>query len=152
MSSNNFYITTTLPYVNSDDFSEIYRYPDEKCLFIHKPTLGNEEKNPYKDKFIDTLVKGYFDLRRKVRYNFINLASLREIVCFRLKISMHAFEETLNEIYRLNLSGQLKIRISLEVDKLPEETKAMYMKHEPVMVDGSYRNIIAIDITKGGEK
>ncbi len=138
--------------VHSDDFSEIYHYSDGKHLFIHKPTLGAEEESPYKEKFVDTLVKGYFDLKRQVRYNFINLASLREIVCFRLKISMHTFEETLNEIYRLNLSGQLKIRISLEVDKLPEETSAMYMKHEPVIVDGSYRNIIAIDVAKGGQK
>lgn len=138
--------------VHSDDFSEIYHYPDDKRLFVHKPTLGDEEESPYKNKFVDTLVKGYFDLRRQVRYNFINLASLREIVCLRLKISMHTFEETLNEIYRLNLSGKLKIRISLEVDKLPEETGAMYMKHEPVMVDGSYRNIIAIDVAKGGPK
>ncbi|GBD95146.1 hypothetical protein BMS3Bbin05_00353 [bacterium BMS3Bbin05] len=138
--------------VHSDDFSKIYHYSDGKHLFVHKPTLGAEEESPYKEKFIDTLVKGYFDLRRQVRYNFINLASLREIVCFRLKISMHSFEETLNEIYRLNLSGQLKIRISLEVDKLPEETSALYMKQEPVMVDGSYRNIIAIDVAKGGPK
>jgi len=136
--------------VRSDDFSEIYHYPDDKRLFIHKPTLGEEENNPYKDKFIDTLVNGYFELKRRVRYNFVNLVSLREIVCFRLKISMHTFEETLNEIYRLNISGQLNIRISLEVDKLPEETSVMYMKREPVMVDGSYRNIIAIDVAKGG--
>ncbi|MCI5151201.1 MAG: hypothetical protein D3916_17765, partial [Candidatus Electrothrix sp. MAN1_4] len=79
-----------------------------------------------------------------------NLVSLREIVCLRLKISMQSFEDRLNEIYLLNLSGQLRISISLEVDKLPEETSAMYIKHEPVMVDGSYRNIIAIDVTKGG--
>ncbi len=138
--------------VHSDDFSEIYHYSDGKHLFVHKPTLGAEEESLYKEKFVDTLVKGYFDLKHQVRYNFINLASLREIVCFRLKISMYTFEETLNEIYRLNLSGQLKIRISLEVDKLPEETSAMYMKHEPVMVDGSYRNIIAIDVAKGGQK
>ena len=138
--------------VCSDDFSEIYHYPDGKHLFIHKPTLGEEENSPYKDKFIDTLVNGYFDLKHRVRYNFVNLVSLREIVCFRLKISMHTFEETLNEIYRLNISGQLHIHISLEVDKLPEETSAMYMKREPVMVDGSYRNIIAIDIAKGGPK
>ncbi|MCK4792328.1 MAG: hypothetical protein KAV87_51840 [Desulfobacteraceae bacterium] len=136
--------------VHSDDFSEIYHYPDGKRLFIHKPTLGEKENSPYKDKFIATLVNGYFDLKRRVKYNFVNLVSLREIVCFRLKISMQTFEETLNEIYRLNLSGQLKIRISLEVDKLPEETSAMYMKREPVMVDGSYRNIIAIDVAKGG--
>ena len=144
--------SVVLDAVHSDDFSEIYHYSDGKRLFVHKPTLGDEEESPYKNKFVDTLVKGYFDLKRQVRYNFINLASLREIVCFRLKISMHTFEETLNEIYRLNLSGQLKIRISLEVDKLPEETSAMYMKHEPVMVDGSYRNIIAIDVAKGGPK
>jgi len=144
--------SVVLDAVHSDDFSEIYHYSDGKRLFVHKPTLGDEEESPYKNKFVATLVEGYFDLKRQVRYNFINLASLREIVCFRLKISMQTFEETLNEIYRLNLSGQLKIRISLEVDKLPEETSAMYVKHEPVMVDGSYRNIIAIDVAKGGPK
>jgi hypothetical protein len=137
--------------VHSDDFSDIYRYPDGKHLFIHNPSLGDEEESLYKDKFVDTLVNGYSVLKRQVRYNFVNLVSLREIVCFRLKISMHTFEETLNEIYRLNLIGNLNIRISLEVDKLPEETNAMYLKREPVMVDGSYRNIIAIDVTKGGQ-
>ena len=142
--------SVVLDVVHSDDFSDRYQYEDGKHLFVHEPRFGDEEESLYKNNFIDTLVKGYFDLRRKVRYNFVNLASLREIVCFRLKISMYLFEETLNEIYRLNLSGQLKIRISLEVDKLPEETNAMYMKHEPVMIDGSYRNIIAIDVTKGG--
>ncbi len=141
-----------LNHVRSNDFSEIYHYPDDMRLFTHKPTLGEEENSPYKDKFIDTLVSGYFDLKRRVRYNFVNLVSLREIVCFMLKISMHTFEETLNEIYRLNISGQLNIHISLEVDKLPEETSVMYMKREPVMVDGSYRNIIAIDVAKGGPK
>jgi len=144
--------SVVLDAVRSDDFSEIYHYPDGKCLFIHKPTLGEEENSPYKDKFIDTLVNGYFDLKRRVSYNFVNLVSLREIVCFRLKISMHTFEETLNEIYRLNISGKLNIHISLEVDKLPEETSVMYMKREPVMVDGSYRNIIAIDVAKGGHE
>lgn len=145
-------MSVVLDAVHSDDFSEIYHYPDGKRLFVHEPTLGDEEESPYKNKFVDTLVRGYFDLRRQVRYNFVNLVSLREIVCFRLKISMHTFEDTLNEIYRLNLSGQLNIGISLEGDKLPEETRAMYVKHEPVMVDGSYRNIIAIDVTKGGPK
>ncbi|MCD6447306.1 MAG: hypothetical protein J7L40_03985 [Candidatus Marinimicrobia bacterium] len=141
--------SVVLDAVHSDDFSEIYHYSDGKRLFVHKPTLGDEEENPYKNKFVATLVNGYFDLKRRVRYNFVNLVSLREIVCFRLKISMHTFEETLNEIYRLNISGKLNIHISLEVDKLPEETSVMYMKREPVMVDGSYRNIIAIDVAKG---
>ncbi|MCD6272597.1 MAG: hypothetical protein J7K30_07060 [Deltaproteobacteria bacterium] len=142
--------SVVLDAVHSDDFSEIYHYSDGKRLFVHKPILADDEKSPNKNKFVATLVEGYFDLKRQVRYNFVNLVSLREIVCFRLKVSMQTFEETLNEIYRLNISGQLNIHISLEVDKLPEETSAMYMKREPVMVDGSYRNIIAIDVTKGG--
>ncbi|MDM8535452.1 hypothetical protein QUF70_01725 [Desulfobacterales bacterium HSG17] len=140
--------SVVLDNVHSDDFSDIYQYSDGRHLFIHKPILGDDEESPYNNKFVDTLVKGYFDLRRQVRYNFVNLASLREIVCFRLKISMHTFEETLNEIYRLNLSGKLNISISLEVDKLPEETSVRYMKREPVMVDGGYRNIIAITLQK----
>jgi len=144
--------SVVLDQVNSDDFSKIYKYSDGKNLFVHEPTFGNDENSSFKDNFIHTLVKGYFELKRQVRYNFVNLVSLREIVCFRLKISMRTFEKALNEIYRLNLSGELKVRISLEVDKLPEETSTKYMKREPVMIDGSYRNIIAIDVTKGGQK
>jgi hypothetical protein len=136
--------------VRSEDFTNIYKYEDGYCLFVHNPKLGNVyEGSIYQNKFVDALVKGYFDLRRQVRYNFINLVSLRELVCFRLKLSLHSFEKLLNEIYKLNLSGNLSIKISLEVDKLPEETSALYMKREPVMVDGSYRNIIAIDVAKG---
>ncbi len=144
--------SVVLDHVNSNDFSKIYQYPDGKNLFVHEPTFGDDENSPFKDKFVDTLVKGYFELKRQVRYNFVNLATLREIVCFRLKISMRIFEKALDEIYRLNLSGKLKVRISLEVDKLPEETSTKYMKREPVMIDGSYRNIIAIAVTKGGQK
>ena len=73
-------------------------------------------------------------------------------VCLDMKISEHVFEAFLNSIYKLNLAGQLKVQISLEVDKLPEETQAMYLKQEPVMVDGKYRNIIAIDVTKGDKE
>ncbi len=136
--------------VKSYDFSSIYKYPDGKQLFIHEPSFMKDGENTFKNLFVDNLIKGYFELKRQVRNYFINLASLREIVCFKLKISRYTFEETLNEIYRLNLTGQLNISISLEVDKLPEETSTIYMKREPVMLDGSYRNIIAIDVTKGG--
>jgi len=105
-----------------------------------------------REEFVDALVKGYFKIRRKNRNYFINLIALREIVCYCLKISTRTFERMLDEVYRLNLQGNLRIRISLEVDRLPEETNAMYLKQEPVMVDGSYRNIIGIDIAKGKER
>lgn len=130
------------------DFRAIYDYQDEKRLFLHEPDVET-----FRDQFIDELVKGYFRLRRLNRYYFINLSALREAVCYALKISSQVFERLLNDVYRLNLQeGGLRIRIALEVDKLPEETNAMYLKQEPVMVDGSYRNIIGIDVTKGDRR
>ena len=102
--------------------------------------------------FVDCLVKSYFDLRPSNRSDFINLIALRELVCYSMKISESIFQDFLNKIYKLNLIGELRIGISLEVDRLPEETKAMYLKREPVMVDGKYRNIIAIDVTKEKEE
>lgn len=128
----------------SPDFEKLHTYSDGFSLFMHNP-VG--EKN--QEKFVDYMVKAYFDFRRSSRSYFINLAALREIVCYNMKISESLFEDFLNTTYRLNLAGDLKIRISLEVDRLPEETKAIYLKQEPVMVDGKYRNIIAIDVPKG---
>lgn len=135
-----------LPRAASADFRSIYNYDDGNHLYLHEPDVDK-----FQETFVDELVKGYFKLRGVSRNYFINLASLREAVCYALKISSTTFENFLNEVYRLNLQGELQISISLEVDKLPEETNAMYLKREPVMVDGRYRNIIAIDITNGGK-
>ena len=46
--------------VCSDDFSKIFSYHDGKCLFIHDPKFEDEEEGTYKNKFINTLVEGYF--------------------------------------------------------------------------------------------
>ena len=131
------------------DFRRLYDYDDGLRLYVHEPNEGDSNN---REKFVDKLVKGYFELRRFSRSYFVNLSALRELVCLDMKISEHVFETFLNSIYRLNLADQLKVQISLEVDKLPEETQAMYLKQEPVMVDGKYRNIIAIDVTKGDKK
>lgn len=130
----------------SKDFRRLYEYDDGVGLYVHEP---DEADSDNREEFVDKLVKGYFKLRSFGRGYFVNLAALREIVCLDMKISEHIFEAFLNSIYKLILAGQLKVKISLEVDKLPEETQAMYLKQEPVMVDGKYRNIIAIDVTKG---
>ncbi|HEY0764033.1 MAG TPA: hypothetical protein VGD61_16780 [Pyrinomonadaceae bacterium] len=128
----------------SSDFREIYAYRDGMKLFVHRPSWDRIQ-----NKFVKSLVDGYFDLRRSNQSYFISLTSLRELVCFKLKISERLFESYLERAYRLNLANRLAVRISLEVDKLPEETKAAYLTREPVMVDGRHRNIIAIDVTKG---
>lgn len=136
--------SVVVPSTSSSDFKNLYQYEDGNALYRHEPS-GEHNQN----KFVDFLVKAYFDLRQTNMAYFINLNSLRELVCYNMKISETLFERFLDQAYKLNLSGDLKIRISLEVDKLPEETKAMYLKQEPVLIDGKMRNIIAIDVTKG---
>jgi len=131
--------------VESRDFDELYRYDDGYSFFIHKPRWSENQ-----EQFVAAIWEAYVDLRRTYRSYFVNLMALREIVCLSTKISEKTFEDFMNRTYKLNLSGKLQIRISLEVDKLPEETGAMYLKREPVMIDNKYRNIIAIDATKGG--
>ena len=126
---------------NSSDFKRLFTYPDNNRLFVHEPSWSSIE-----EKFIDALFNAYFDVRESARSYFVNLLSVREIVCYRMKISEYFFDEFLGDAYKLSLNQKLKrIRISLEVDKLPEETNAIYLKRTPVMVDDRYRNIIAID-------
>jgi len=129
----------------SQDFNKLFNYEDGKSLYIHKPKWNDANQ----DKFVNALVTAYFDLRRTYRSYFINLLAMRELVCYSMKISERLFETFLDEAYKLNLADELKIKISLEVDRLPEETTAMYLKQEPVMVDKKYRNIIAINVTPG---
>jgi len=140
-------LSVVMKSVSSPDFSEIFKYDDGNILFLHKPEWSPNNQ----ERFVDSIVKAYFDLRKTYRSYFVNLIALREIVCFSMKISEKTFEEFINLTYALNLNGKLPIRISFEVDKLPEETTAMYLKREPVMIDKKYRNIIAIDATKGGK-
>ncbi|EXZ22228.1 hypothetical protein M086_4043 [Bacteroides fragilis str. S13 L11] len=45
----------------------------------------------------------------------------------------------------MNLKGEIRVKISLEADKLPQETNAMYLKREPILVNGKYKNIISIN-------
>jgi len=136
------YPTAVINKVNGNrDFKRLFTYPDGRLLLLHAP-LDNE------NTFVDFLVKDYFLLKNQANSYFVNLLSLRELVCYNMKISETTFESLLNSIYRKNLSGDLKVRLSLEVDRLPEDTKSMYLKRTPVMVDGKYRNIIAIDLRK----
>jgi hypothetical protein len=76
------------------------------------------------------------------------VGDLREKVCFRMRIPSYHFNECLEKTYLMNLRGEMDAQISLEADRLPHETNAMYLKREPVLVNGKYKNIIAIDYKK----
>lgn len=139
--------------VKSKDFELIYTYKNKDKLFIHRPKWNLQEKNrtnEAQENFIKALVESYFDLRKSRRTHFIRLHDLREKVCYKTRIPSFVFDEFLEKTYITNLKGEmeLQIQISLESDRLPQETNAMYLKREPILVNGKYKNIIAIDYKK----
>lgn len=143
-------ISVVLKGTENKNFEKIFEYEDSKNLYVHKPDSTNESTQ---NLFIDKLYNAYIDLRTTYRSYYINLPPLREIVCYNMKISEKQFESLLTEAYKLNLQGKLPLfSISLEVDRKPEETTAMYIKQSPVLIDGQYKNIIGIDMTKGDKK
>jgi hypothetical protein len=126
----------------SMDFEFFYQYDEGEKLYIHKPKW-DERRN--QTEFIDTLFSTYLYFQRIRKTHFINLADIKEKLCFGMRISGFVFDEFLELTYEAVLKGELKIQISLEADKLPYETNAMYLKREPVLVGGKYKNIIAIN-------
>lgn len=134
-------------YTANKDFEEIYCYEDGKRLYVHNPSPLTESNQGI---FVEKLYNAYLDLKRTYRSHYINIPPLREKVCYTMKISESLFESFLSETYKLNLQGKLPFfNISLEVDRMPEETTAMYIKQEPITIDGQFKNIIAIDMIKG---
>ncbi len=125
---------------NSTKFKSLFVYRDKHRLFRYQPSWENENT---REEFVQLLHHAYLDIRRSVRSRFVSLSNVRERVCYSMKISEYLFDDFLSRSYH----ERLKIRISMEVDRLPEETNAIYLKRTPVMVNGKYRNIIAIDLT-----
>lgn len=124
---------------SSENFKNLYTYSDDKQLLVHLPSWKREQTQ---EEFVQALHHAYLDVRQFARTYFVSLLNVRERVCYTMRIPEYLFDEFLGRAYH----ERLKVRISLEVDKLPDETQAMYLQREPVMVDGKFRNIIAIDL------
>jgi hypothetical protein len=124
--------------VLTDSFKKIYDYGDGTQMYTHCPSWGDGEE------FVESLFRAYIETRRTSGNYFVSLPTVRERVCYAMKIPEYMFDDYLGRAYRLR--DELKIKISLEVDKLPVETNLTYIHREPVMVEGKYRNIIAIDL------
>jgi hypothetical protein len=123
----------------SKNFHSLLSYSDHLKIYLHQPSWEDEVN---REDFLKSLHQAYLDMRRYARSYFVNLASVREKVCYTLKIPEYLFDQFLEHAYH----EKFKIRISLEVDKLPEETNAIYLRRAPVMINGKYRNIIAVDL------
>ena len=133
---------------NNPDLKELYSYENDHKLFSHIPKwdrMDSKRKPVVQNTFVESLYHSYYDLRRTRKSHFVRLSDLREKVCYKMRIPMFVFNDFLEKAYLKNLRGELPIQISLEADRLPQETNAMYLKREPLLINGQYKNIIAID-------
>jgi len=140
--------------VRSTDFDCLFKYQTGEKLYSHKPDWNKKMKghnaSEAQEAFVKQLVESYYDLKKSRRTHFIRLPDLREKVCYKMRIPSFIFDSFLEKTYMLNIKGEmiLKVQISLEADRLPQENNAMYLRREPVLINGKYKNIIAIDYQK----
>jgi len=128
--------------IKNTDFECAFEYPHEDKLFIHKPRW---DKDVNQHDFVKFLSEAYYDIKNIQRSHFVSLPDIREKVCYRMRISSFIFNDFLEKAYLMSLKGSTRVQIALEADRLPHETNAIYLKREPVLVNGKYKNIIAID-------
>ncbi len=136
---------------SSSDFDNIFSYEDSMNLLVHNPSwnkMDSKKRFSNQEVFVENLLHTYYDIKKTRRTQFIRLSDLREKVCYKMRIPTFVFNIFLEKSYFKNLRGELAIQISLEADRLPQETTAMYLKREPVLINNQYKNIIAIDYKK----
>ena len=125
--------------IENRDFRRVFSYNDSS-LWLHEP-----HPSSFLNKFVDSLTEAYVGQRWSARSYFASLYVVREIVCLRCKLSENCFEALLNAAYEKSIRGQLRIKISLEVDRTPGETTATYLRREPIYVRSQPYNIIGLD-------
>ena len=128
----------------NENFVAVYEYFDQEKLCIHSPRWDNIQ-----EEFVKSLVEAYFAIKRIRKTHFLSLLDVKEKVCFSLRISALDFDNYIGKAYDYSIQGKLtNVQISLEADKLPSETTAMYLKREPILIGGKQKNIIAINFKK----
>lgn len=127
---------------SNSDLKKVFDYQNGEKLYAHWPAWNDDE---FQETFVDGIVNAYYDIKRNRKTQFIGISDLREKVCYKLRIPSFVFNRFLEEVYNMNVRGNTRIQISLEADRLPDETNALYLKREPILINGEYKNIIAID-------
>jgi hypothetical protein len=99
----------------------------------------------FRDEFMKNLWNNYVELR-KIRDDYwISIQDLRDLVCFKLQLNEYLFSDFLTLAYRESMNEVIRqFKISLEVDRSPEERTFVNSKRYPINIDGKPINIIGI--------
>jgi len=93
--------------------------------------------------FAGTLYTVYSDLRRREQVEYVSLLSVRDQVCYLLRIGNGRFEELLQRVFPLALQGELPYAMALEVDLSPADRRRV-AGQLPVTIDHVPRYILSM--------
>jgi len=128
------------------------KLPKNQELILMAETNENEmiyryEPNWIKNKemFVMSLWNNYIELSKTYKTFFIPILDLRDIVCFKLQINEVTFADFLSNAYNESMNEVIQhFKISLEVDRSPQERSFRNFKRLPILINRVPKNIIGI--------
>ncbi len=129
----------------ADDFTPLLNLvnfpgdPDALTFYRYTPSGADFESS-----FMRMLYDGYRQVQHAQHGNeYVSLLTVRDWVCYRLRISHEVFEETLQSQFPRALRGEIPYSLALEVDVMPSELMRLG-NARPVRIDKQPRYIIAM--------
>lgn len=117
--------------------------PEGRFLYLNQP-----DWETIRVKYINTLLKGYSTISRRIGSLYVSLLDVRDEVCRILRLSSILFDNYLENAYRESIRGDVrelrKISISIESDIRPEQTSGYGLLRRPVYIDNIPQSLIAI--------
>lgn len=95
------------------------------------------------ERFAGTLYDVYSEIRRREQVEYVSLLSVRDQVCYLMRIGNGRFEELLQRIFPLALQGELPYAMALEVDLSPADRRRV-AGQLPVTIDHVPRYIVSM--------
>jgi hypothetical protein len=101
----------------------------------------------FRDDFVRCLWDNYIELRKLRDDYWITVQDLKDLVCYKLQLSESTFQLFLECAYKESMNETIRqFKISLEVDRSPEERTLVNSKRYPIFINNKPINIIGIQM------
>ena len=129
--------------INNEEFVLMAITNKNEQLFRYEPKWER-----FKERYVQVLWDNYIELSRSSKNFFVSVQDLRDIVCFKLQISENTFAKFLGNAYNETMNEIIRqFKISLEVDRSPQERTFKNSKRYPILINNVPKNIIGIKMS-----
>lgn len=114
---------------------------ENERIYRYEPNWTKKNK----EMFVTSLWNNYIELSKSYKTFFVPILDLRDIVCFKLQINEVTFASFLSNAYNESMNEVIQhFKISLEVDRSPQERSFKNFKRLPILINSVPKNIIGI--------